>query len=215
MNTENDVQTISQASETTATEQATVQQAEGDVQGQTETASPKSNTLAIFNESLEAFVRTLEDNKRFARICADMGLDHFAAHQDLIYLQRFLDKISSNGKNYVRKAAFLQWCMDFAPIKESEGKLTKDKASKVWDDPQAKADLIEKAHAVAFWDHKPDTEQVYFGNMEYLKAMAAAHKKFKGDRYHATGNRVGESMKEMEALLDRLSGGDSVQEKAA
>lgn len=190
-----------------------------ETQGQSEETSPSeglsgnvvsitSNTdtiKATFDASLEQLRHHTEGGKVAARLCADLSIQHFALHGDLIYAQRLLDGMRSWGKNYMRPAAFVKWLTDFAPVKLEGDTLKKDKfrEQNMWPDAVAKQDCIDRALATPFWDHKPDTELQRFGKMEILQAMRSTAKKFHNEeKYSAASEDAIKLLAEFEAFID-------------
>lgn len=131
---------------------------------------PKNNQGPLtFDKALKGFVTSTTNSMKFARMCANLAISHFAEHGDVIYAQNFVDAMP---KNYIRKAAFLKWLAAFSPVIMIDGKLAKDKA-----DTAVKFD-VEEAHKVDFWDFAPDMEMVEFDQTDILKALKGALKKF-------------------------------------
>lgn len=195
-------------------------------QGQTESESPQtepsnvvsmtghnSDTLATFNAALDNYKTHIEGGKLSARLCADLGIDHFALCGDLIYLQRLFDLMRGAGKNFTRPAALIKWIVDHAPVKLEGDTLKKDKLreQKMWPDSVARQTCLDAAHAVAFWDHKPDTELMRFGAMDVLKAVQQTISKFNNEeKYAPASEQASNLVAEIGAFID-----SKVEAKAA
>lgn len=138
---------------------------------------PKNQGPLTFDKALKGFVTSTNNSMKFARMCANIAIKHFAEHGDVIYAQNFLDAMP---KNYVRRAAFLKWLASHSPVIMVDGKLAKDKAE------TAVAFNVEAAHAIDFWEFAPDMEVVEFDTTDILKALKGAIKKFENkERYKA------------------------------
>lgn len=169
--------------------------------------SNSDNMKATFDASLEQLRHHTEGGKTAARLCADLAIQHFAMHGDLIYAQRLLDGMRSWGKNYMRPAAFIKWLTDFAPVKLDGDTLKKDKLreQKMWPDAVAEQDHIDRALAIPFWDHKPDTELQQFGRLDILNAVLKTLKKFENEeRYSAASEAALETQKELMNYVNSL-----------
>jgi len=134
-----------------------------------------------FDDLIKSWVAGIKNSKRQAREIAELGMKHFHAHGDTCRLQLFLEAIEKHGRNYVRKAAFLKWCLAFSPITMDDGKLVKDKerAKKEGFDP----DMLEKALKEPFWDFAPDPENVSFTDTDVVKALNSVIAKYEKQRY--------------------------------
>ncbi len=134
-----------------------------------------------FDDLIKSWVAGIKNSKRQAREIAELGMKHFHAHGDTCRLQLFLEAIEKHGRNYVRKAAFLKWCLAFSPITMDDGKLVKDKdrAKLEGFDPE----MLEAALKEPFWDFAPDPENVSFTDTDVVKALNSVIAKYEKQRY--------------------------------
>jgi hypothetical protein len=65
-------------------------------------AKTKTSTTAqhakvyTFDQALRAFAKSVNGTMRFARMCSELALKHYAQHGDYRLLQRFLDAMPAN-----------------------------------------------------------------------------------------------------------------------
>lgn len=173
--------------------ESTVTEQEGAQDGNTET-TPVPQTISYetdgeFNKALVKFTGSTEAAKKYARVCAEMGLRHFRQHGDTSYLQRFMDVIDSEGnKNWVRSAAFKMWLAAHAPITAKDKRLIKDKSenAKRYDDPAFYDAQVAKALATPFWEYAPSREGFAWGTDDVINFLVRGIKRFEGEKAHAT-----------------------------
>lgn len=134
---------------------------------------PKQHGEMTFDKALKGFVTATTNSKRYAQLCANIALDHFIKHGDLVHCQSFVDAIDKVGKNYVRKAAYLKWLVNFAPVVMTAGKLTKDVSE------TAIKPNYEMASVTPFWEFAPDMEVVEFEAADIVRALQSVIKRFK------------------------------------
>lgn len=117
-----------------------------------ETWSKKLGAFKLGNASIMALALELSPD----------ALLHFNIHGDVIRLNEFLEAIP---ENFGRRAAFVKWAADHAPLGMKEGKFVKDKKKAEalgWDkeDGKVKAELFEKSKLKSFWDYVPAPKPV-------------------------------------------------------
>ena len=137
---------------------------------------------AVFTANLDTFKRLTVDGMASARVCAEMALTHFAKTGDVVYLQNMLDVIEKEGKNYVRKAAFLSWAVAFSPLTSEKGKLRKDKSK------DANPFNLLKAEEKPFWEFAPEKEAVVFGYNDVVVKLKAVVKSFEDEKKFKAGS---------------------------
>jgi hypothetical protein len=127
-----------------------------------------------FDVALKRYTQYSKLTMHYARVCADMAIDQFEQHGNLVQAQRLHDAIPAN---YGRRAAFVKWLCDFSPAAYKAGKFTKDKSD------NAKPFQVVEAKAIAYWEHTPDNTQVTeFKADELIKALNAVINKFGGEK---------------------------------
>ena len=153
------------------------------------TDTPK-DTGAAFTKALKLFVTLTTDSMKAAQVCANMAIEHFAAHGDLGYVQQFYDAMRTNGKNYVRSTAFVAWLHRFAPVVLIDDKWKKDK-ERAQDYPEnihVLEDDLAAAISKSFWEFKPDTEQYAFEYTDVIIGFEAVLKRFKNEKRNTPKN---------------------------
>ena len=140
-----------------------------------ETKTPTINETPIvgnadFDKHLKVFIKSVATVMDSAEKCANISILHFEKHGDVSLCQRFLDAMP---KNFVRRAAYLQWLIAHSPLKVTHAtggfiKLSKDKSEK------ANQFDTAKAIAVKFWDFAPDPEDVIVTDEDAFKRFMAA-----------------------------------------
>ena len=125
---------------------------------------------ADFDKHLKVFVKSVATVMESAKHCANISILHFAEHGDVSLCQRFLDAMP---KNFVRRAAYLQWLLAHSPLKVTHQaggaiKLSKDKSEK------ANPYNTEAALKVLFWDFAPDPEDIIVTDEDAFKRFMAA-----------------------------------------
>ena len=130
----------------------------------------------MFAGHLATFTKLTVDGMASARVCAELALTHFAKTGDVVYLQNMLDVIEKEGKNYVRKAAFLSWAIAFSPLTSEKGKLRKDKSK------DANPFNLLKAEEKPFWEFAPEKEAVAFGYNDVVVKLKAVIKGYKDEK---------------------------------
>ena len=154
---------------------------------------------AIFSANLDTFKRLTVDGMASARLCAEMALTHFAKTGDVVYLQNMLDVIEKEGKNYVRKAAFLSWAIAFSPLTSEKGKLRKDKSK------DANPFNLLKAEEKPFWEFAPEKEAVAFGYNDVVVKLKAVIKSYKDEKkFHAASEKATELVSTVEKFVAGL-----------
>lgn len=126
-----------------------------------------------FETALKQFVKATQNSAKFARICAQMALEHFSANGDLSRCQQFFDNMTPN---YVRRAAYVAWLVAFAPIKMEKGKFTKDKAREGFgkgEGPVLSEEQLAAAFKKDFWDFAPESEIRVVTALDFDKALIA------------------------------------------
>ena len=126
--------------------------------------------VMTFDTRLATFVKSTKTSMAAALDCSIMAIEHFKAHGDLTYAQRFLDAMP---KNYIRRAAFLKWLVAHAPITMESGKLIKDKSE------TAIEFNIEGAKKQPFWEFAPEVDAVLVSFDDAMKKLHAALAFFK------------------------------------
>lgn len=155
-------------------------------------SKPKDDSQALFTKHLDAFVGAIKASMEHALICAVMAIEHYAAHEDLSYCQRFLDAMP---KNFTRRTAFLKWLAAHSPITIEDGKLKKDKAD------DAVPFNVEAAKAKPFWEFAPDQEDIVLSDNDAFKRLMQAIKYFRRDNVTTT-ERTTQLVNEVEKLVD-------------
>jgi hypothetical protein len=155
-----------------------------------------SNVKSQFEKLLATFKKTTQQSMDAARALANIAIEQFADHGNLSYAQSFLEAMP---KNYIRRAAFLKWLGDHAPITmDKDGHLVKDKS------PNATELDVVGAVKTPFWEYAPDPEQVYFGAQDVVVALRRAAAKFTKDRYHAASDKARETLALVNEHLDQI-----------
>lgn len=136
----------------------------------------------MFAGHLATFTKLTVDGMASARVCAELALTHFAKTGDVVYLQNMLDVIEKEGKNYVRKAAFLSWAIAFSPLTSEKGKLRKDKSK------EANPFNLLGAEEKPFWEFAPEKEAVVFGYNDVVVKLKAVVKSFEDEKRFKAGS---------------------------
>lgn len=115
-----------------------------------------------WSKKLGAFRQATQSAMQLCAALAGAALLHFNEHGDVIYLNELLEAIP---ENYGRRAAYVKWAADHAPLGMRDGKFIKDKAKAEklnWDNPdgEVKAALLKKAQEKEFWDYVPAPKPV-------------------------------------------------------
>lgn len=130
-----------------------------------------------FEQALPRFVESVKNTKLYAQLCANLALRHFMDHGNTVHCQSFITALDDPAiaKNFVRKAAFIKWLVNFAPIKLVANKLVKDT------DKNAVV-LTEETYALAsitpFWDFAPEMPIENFSGLDLVKALNSVITKF-------------------------------------
>jgi hypothetical protein len=149
-----------------------------------------------FETALKRFVTATNSSMRYARICAEMALEHFAEHGNITMAQQLLDAMP---QNYVRRAAYLKWLDAHAPITMEGGKLRKDTA------PNATEFNVELALSKPFWDFAPDPEQVHFGSDDIVVALKGKLRTFRNDRHVANDEKAMATLEAAEKAVANIA----------
>lgn len=157
----------------------------------------KTKGLSV-EAAIKLWVKATRDSKELAQYIANEGLKHFKEHGNTVKLQLFLDAIERHGKNYMRKAAFLTWMRDHAPITMKEGRLVKDH-NREWDEA-----LFEAALKQPFWDFAPDPENVVWATGDVIKVLESSLKRFEKDNYKPENVEATESLGRAKAMIEAL-----------
>lgn len=153
----------------------------------------------MFAGHLATFTKLTVDGMASARLCAELALTHFAKTGDVIYLQNMLDVIEKEGKNYVRKAAFLSWAIAFSPLTSEKGKLRKDKSK------DANPFNLLGAEEKPFWEFAPEKEAVAFGYNDVVVKLKAVIKGYKDEKkFHAASEKATELVSTVEKFVAGL-----------
>lgn len=122
-----------------------------------------------FEEALKAFSKATAQSMHLAGTCAQMALEHFSESGDLSYCQRFFDTMPAN---YSRRAAFVAWLVEFAPVVFEKQKFLKDKGTDA-----IKLPLTEEQVTLAlkkpFWEFAPEAPIVTVTALDFDKALIA------------------------------------------
>lgn len=129
-----------------------------------------------FEAALKRFTSATTSSMKYARICAELALRHFADHDDLRKCQLFLDAMP---KNYTRKSAFVEWLVAHSPAELVDGKLQKDKGE------NANAFDLKGATAKPFWDYAPERPIQNFSAKDVIEALHRTIKKFENSKKYA------------------------------
>jgi len=127
------------------------------------------NSNLTFDGALKKFKSATTSSMKYARICAEMALRHFAETDNLNHCQAFFDAMP---KNYTRKAAFVQWLVDHAPAELADGKFSKDKSD------TANKLNIDGAMAKPFWDYVPEKPVINYSAKDVIEALERTIKRF-------------------------------------
>jgi hypothetical protein len=152
-----------------------------------------------FEQMIKEWVKVTHHSKRLAREISEMALKHFFEHGNTARCQQFLDAIEGEaGKNYVRRAAYVLWLKEHAPITMDGKKLVKDKAR------EFDSELLEKALETPFYDFAPDKEDVFFKADNVVKDLKAVIAKYNRERYKPKDDTATEKVAEAHKLIATL-----------
>lgn len=117
----------------------------------------KSMDRETWSGNLGAYRKVSDESMVLATLLSLDALLHFNECGDVIRLNEFLEAIP---ENYGRRAAFVKWAADHAPLGMKEKKFIKDKAKAEklgWNNPdgEVKAAMFKAAQEKDFWDYVP------------------------------------------------------------
>lgn len=157
-----------------------------------------TNSVASqFDKALHGFVRSTKDSMKYARLCAEMGIAHFAEHGNTIWLQRFMDAMPAN---YTRRQAYLRWLVAFAPIAMVKNKLVKDTSE------NASALDVPGAVKKPFWEFAPEAPMVDFSADDLKAALVNLVKRYSGKRYTAADADATQLLAKIEGVVVSITG---------
>lgn len=134
-----------------------------------------------FDALLQTIRMSLKATKEQVRQAAEAGLSHFYEHGNTAYCQDLLAIIDNEGKNFIRRAAYLTWLKVHAPITMNDkGTLVKDKSETAVVVTDA---LKAAAMAKPFWEFAPEKEAVYWGGSDLVTELSKVTKKFSGAKH--------------------------------
>lgn len=170
----------------------------------------KAETETAFDSALLSFISATTKGKKYARQCAEMAITHFKEHGDTIYCQRFLEAIEKHGKNYVRRAAYLNWLAAHSPIALEKGKLVKAKGDK------AKQFDLDGALSTPFWEFAPEKETVIWDSDDFLAGLFAYINRYaKGDKRKAANDEAEATLKAVSDALAAFAPKEEPEEPVA
>lgn len=145
-----------------------------------------------FENALKRFSLSTKAAMHFARVCAELALQHFNDHGDVSLCQRFLDAMP---KNYNRRAAFERWLQKYSPITKVDGLFAKDKSE------TAVKFNLEAAFKQPFWDDVPDPEAVVWDDSDVIRSLQSALKRFKRENAKPVNDEAKASFERIEAAV--------------
>lgn len=130
-----------------------------------------------FEKALKSFIASVKNTKRYAQLCANLALEHYYEHNDVVHLESFLKVLDDKdlARNFVRKAAFIKWLVAHAAIKLAGGKLTMDKADTAIKQTD---ELLAIALITPFWEFAPEMPMTDFSAADVVKALQGVIKRF-------------------------------------
>jgi hypothetical protein len=130
-----------------------------------------------FEDLLAEFISVTGRSMECARELAEMTIISFAGPNkdglgdggagNLSKAQAFLDAMTNNCRNYVRREAYLKWFGDHAPIKFDRvtGKIVKDRTD------DAVEFQVDEALKTSFWEYLPEMATKEFDTDDVIVAL--------------------------------------------
>lgn len=136
-----------------------------------------------FDRVREMFRKGIQDSKAYSRYLAETALENFVVHGSNNQLNDHLHDFNTVAKNFMRKAAYVKWCVAHAPLKFEGDKLVKDKVVEATKTKDEWMQLLNQGLSKPYWDFAPEAPMISFTAADLVAALEQTVKKFTGKKY--------------------------------